>query len=210
MASETDKKKPIGEVTLLNVIASYPHYFKKHASVKTATPKYSGAFIIDPSTKEGKANDKRIRAAMAEAEEDKFGKTGLRYKADRCAYGEGNDKVSQKTDEVPPEYVDMMVLTAKNDERPTTVDRRRRPVTEEDGVFYGGCIVNAVCRFYGIDDADKGGNGLFCSLEGVQYVAEGERFGAAPLSADAFSDLDGDGDEGDGEEFPDDDDDPGI
>jgi hypothetical protein len=203
-----EKKIDIGEVTLKGVIASYPHYYKKHAANSTATPKYAGDFIIDPSTKSGKANIKLIEAAIAAVEIDKFGKKDPRYKEGRKAYHEGNDIVSQKTDETPPELVDMMVIKAKNDRRPTLVNRRGETATEDDDLFFGGTIVNPILRFYGIeaDNADKGGRGLFCSLEGVQYVEEGERFGAAPLSEDRFKNIDNDADDDDdddGEEFKD-------
>jgi hypothetical protein len=199
-----EKKIDIGEVTLKGVIASYPHYYKKHAANSTATPKFAGDFIIDPSTKSGKANIKLIEAAIAAVEVEKFGKKDPRYKEGRKAYHEGNDIVSQKTDETPPELVDMMVIKAKNDRRPTLVNRRGETATEDDDLFFGGTIVNPILRFYGIeaDNADKGGRGLFCSLEGVQYVEEGERFGAAPLSEDRFKNIDNDADD-DEDEFPD-------
>ena len=178
-----------------SVVLSFPHLHEKHAATSTSDPKYAGDFIIDPSTKTGKANIKQIEAAIEDVEKAAFGKTGLKYKEGRKAFIDGNT-VLNKDDEVPAELADKWVIKAKNNRRPTLVDRRGETSTKEDDLFYGGAIVNPILRFYAIDsdDKDKGGRGLFCSLEGVQFVEEGERFGAAPLSEDRFKNLEGDGD----------------
>lgn len=199
-------EKQLGEVYLRDVRLSFPHLFKKVSSVKGSKPRFKSNFLIDPETKEGRANIKRIEKEKLAVEKDFFGKTP-RYKDDRCAFLPGEDCISEKTGEPYVGYEGMMVVKAASDNRPTLLDRSKNAVAEEDGVFYGGCRVDGIVRFYGIKDSDKGGVGLFASLEGVMFRKDDEAFGAEPVGADAFDDLDDEDEDDDDNGFDDDDDD---
>lgn len=186
------------QVTLKNVRLSFPRLFKAEQSTPDSKPKYSAAFLLDPSSDEGKANLRNMVAAMKHACEAEWGNPEMykTIKADRVCIADGNSQVNQETGEVYDGYHDMKAVKASSPEnrRPVTVDRRRRPVTEQDEVFYGGCYVNAVVRVYTVKGKEKGGNGVFASLEAVQFFADGTAFGAGPIDVDSvFDDLDGDG-----------------
>lgn len=198
------KKKPDSEltqVTLKNVRLGFPHLFEAQSSTEDSAPKFSAAFIIDPTTEGGKDNLRRVIKAIkavceAEWDDPEFFK---RIKADRVRLEDGNDQISQSSGEIYDGFHDMKVVKATSPEkrRPQLVDRRREHVREEDEELYAGCYVNAVVRFYSVTDRKKGGNGVFCSLEGVQKFREGPPFGAGPLDVEsAFDDL-GDDDFGD-------------
>lgn len=64
------------------------------------------------------------------------------------------------------------------------------PVTESDGVIYGGCYVNALLEFRTQDHQDYG-KGLFCTIRGVQFFRPGDAFtgGGKPADDSEFSDL---------------------
>lgn len=170
---------------------SFPHLFKPSASVEGGKEKYRASFLIDPNTAEGKADIKKIEAIKKEIELEKFKKSPKTYKnPDRCCFREGDSFISRKSDEPYDGYEGMMVVVASNDRRPVIVDRDRQPLNADDGKPYAGCWVKANLRFYGVNDVAKGGDGFFCGLEAVQFVKDGEAFGAAPVDAeDIFDDL---------------------
>lgn len=179
------------EVYLKNVRLSFPHLLEKHKATEDAKPKYSAEFLIDPNTKIGKENIKKVEAAYAEAEMKAFKKKGLRYKPDRCHYKDGDDCVGQASGEVYDGYAGMKVVKASSDTMPSLLSRARKPISPDNSPFYGGCYVEAIVRFYG---TSKGGApGLFATLEAVRFWDDGEHFGSAPVGADAF---DADDDEG--------------
>lgn len=113
----------------------------------------------------------------------------LLRKKDRLALHDGDDK--SKYDG----YAGMRYLSPSADTRPTVVDRDKSPLTKEDGKVYSGCYVNAKIELWVQDN--NWGQRVNCSLLGVQFVKDGDSFGAgtAPASPDEFPDLDA-GDDG--------------
>jgi hypothetical protein len=68
--------------------------------------------------------------------------------------------------------------------------RELRPVAVDDinDVFYNGSYVDVVISFYG---TDKGGNGIFSSIEAIRSWQEGDRMGGGiQVDDDDFDDLD--------------------
>lgn len=191
------------EVYLKGLRLSYPHLTEKQKANEDAKPKYSAAFLIDPTTKVGKANMKKIEAAIEAAEEKKWKKTGFKYKEGRICFFDGNEATDDEGN-VKGGYADMWVIKASN-ERP--VDLRHRNKTRvdfDDSPFYGGCYVEAILRLYGTDNG--GSKGIFASLELVRFVENGEPFGAPPVDDSILDDLDDD--DIDIEDDEDEDDDP--
>lgn len=175
------------EVYLKNVRLSYPHLFEKQKANEEAKPKYSAAFIIDPSTKVGKMNIKKIKAAIKASEQEKWKKDGLKYKQDRVCFFEGNDATNDEG-VVKSGYEDMWVIKGSN-ERPLDLRHRNKDrVDSDDNPFYGGCFVEAILRLYGTDAG--GSKGIFASLELVRYFGKGDAFGAPPIDDSILDDLD--------------------
>lgn len=187
----TETKTNQKPVLLKNVRLSFPHLFEASASVEGGPKKYRASLLIDPTTADGKANLKAIEAAIAAVERETFKKTPMVYKnPDRKFLADGDSKIKASTNEPYTGYEGMMVVVASNKSRPVIVDQMRNPLAAEDGKPYAGCYVNAAIRPYAIKDAAKGGNGLFASLEAVQFLRDGEPFGAAPVKAeDVFDEV---------------------
>ena len=165
----------------------------------------TAAFLFDPETKVGRANTKKIEAALDAACMAEFKKpfAKMKFKEDRCCYAEGDEQFDNNGD-VKAGYAGMMVVKASNNSR---VDLRNRDKSKvevvrledgtyeaEDDPFYGGCTGEAIVRFYG---TKKGGSpGLFASLELCRFTEATESFGgSAPVDDSILDDLDDEDDE---------------
>lgn len=112
-------------------------------------------------------------------------------KKDRLALHDGDDK--QKYEGFPGNFY----LSPSNDSRPTTVDRDKSVLTKDDGKLYSGCYVNAKVEIWVQDN--NYGQRVNATLLGVQFVKDGDAFGAGapPANPDDFPDLDAEGGEDD-------------
>jgi len=182
---------------------SFDDLYTPTPSVEGGRLKYRCNIIIDPNTDVGKADIKKIGNLIRLVELDKFKKSPPvpGYKSlDRQCFVDGDSCVNQKTSEVYDGYEGMKILKASNDKRPSVVNRDMTPLVEDDNVTYAGCYCNFFVRIYAVAGADKGGNGIFASLEAVQFAKKGEPFGGAPVDPNSvFKKLDS-GDEGEGGE----------
>lgn len=181
-----------GQLVLKNVRLSFPHLFTPTKSTEDGALKYRAAFLMDPSTAQGRININAIEAEVARVKTDKWKDKAdkIKLKEDRMAYVAGDDCVGADSGEVYVGYEGMMVLKTANSKRPQVVDGSRTPITEEDDKIYAGCYVNAVVSLYAINDVAKGGNGIFATVEAVQFSKHGEAFGAAPVDVyDAFDEI---------------------
>ena len=196
------KKTEIAGILIEEGRLSFDDLYEPTASVEGGRLKYRCNIIINPSTDIGKRNIKKIENSIRLAELDKFKKSPGVYKTDdRKCFVEGDSCKNQKTDEIYDGYEGMMILKVANDKRPAVVNRDLTPLTAEDGVTYAGCYCNFFVRIYCISGADKGGNGLFASLETVQFVKGGEPFGGAPVDPKSvFKNLEQTGDSADEDE----------
>lgn len=183
---------------------SFDDLYTPTASVEGGKLKYRCNIIIDPNTDAGKADIKKIENLIRIVELEKFKKHPAVYKsADRQCFVDGDSCVNQKSGEVYDGYEGMKILKASNDKRPSVVNRDMTPLVEDDNVTYAGCYCNFFVRIYAVAGADKGGNGIFASLEAVQFAKKGEPFGGAPVDPNSvFKKLDSGDEDGDGEEDP--------
>ena len=199
MASPNAKSEPAGiliEVARL----SFDDLYVPTASVEGGRLKYRCNIIIDTSTDIGKKNIKKIENTIRQVELEKFKKSPAVYKTDdRKCFVDGDTCVNQKTGEVYDGYAGMMILKAANDKRPSIVNRDLTPLTAEDNVTYAGCYCNFFVRIYAVSGSDKGGNGIFASLETVQFVKDGDAFGGAPVDPKSvFKNLEAESDDEEG------------
>lgn len=184
----------LGQVSLKDCRLSFFKGFKASASVEGGRETYKSSFLFDPATKAGKANiaalEKAVEAVGRDKWKDKWPAIKKGIKEDRMCFRDGDSFVGSESGEIYDGYEGMMALTGANQNRFTIVDRDRTPLAEGDGKPYSGCYVNAVVRLYAVADKAKGGNGVFCTIEAIQYFRKGEAFGASQMSAEeAFDDL---------------------
>lgn len=183
-------------VVLQSVRLSFPKLWKAESSTPDSAPKFGASFLIDPETPEGKANIKKVQAAIdfvaKKTWADKAERVLKALDEKRKAFRDGDSATNGEGD-VYSGYEGMKYVSASNRKRPQILNRDKTPLTEEDGVIYGGCYVDAVVSFYATTKKESGGNGLFATLEIVRFRKDGEAFGAAPVDADEYlDDLDDD------------------
>ncbi len=148
--------------------------------------RFGSTFIIEPGSKNAKAlSDAMVEAAKikwkgkAEAVLDEI------KRKETTAYSE-RDKLSS-SGEPYQGFEGKYHVTAYNKNRPTVIDGRKQPLTQQDGKPYGGCYVNAIVDLYAQDEY---GNKINATLLGVQFHSDGDAFGGgAPASPDQFPDL---------------------
>ena len=162
-------------VTLKLSRLSYPHLFvpqpPMEGSAPDALPKYNARFMV---TEEDQAIvEAGINAILAEKFPTKVPAV-FTDPAKRCL---------RQDPETKGWYV-----AASNVNQPRVIDRSRQDIAPNAGIPYAGCYVNAVVRLWVQDN--KYGKRVNASLEAVQFVKDGERFGHAPVDVDeAFPDL---------------------
>jgi hypothetical protein len=168
---------------LNNVRGAFLQVFQAKA-FEGSEPAFSGAFIFPknhPQVKE-------LNQAIEKVGKEKFGaKWDAIYKAmkatDKTCLHDGDSKSQYDG------FEGNLFVTARNKVRPTALNRDRSPVTEEDGVIYSGCYLNASLEIWAQDN--KWGKRINATLRGVQYFGPGEAFssGGAPATEDEFPDL---------------------
>lgn len=181
-------------VQLKHVRLSFPDIWKPGKPMtESDTPKYGGQFIIDP----GSEAETAAKATMMSAAQEVFGANwkvivGAMEKSKKCLRN-GNDNLT-KDGTVRDGYIDKMYLVARNKAKPAIVGPRRNTdgtwtfLTEDGGKPYGGCIVNVKVDIRAMKAKDKIPNQIYASLLAIQFVADGEAFGAAPGTPEGFDD----------------------
>lgn len=102
-----------------------------------------------------------------------------------------SDKVFLHDGDLKPDYEGFpgnFFISARNKSRPVVKDRNATPLTAADGKPYSGCFVGAILDIW--CQENKYGRRVNATLQGVQFVRDGDAFsGAPPLAEDAFEDL---------------------
>lgn len=164
-----------GQIVLTNVRGSFLDIFKAKA-VNDGEPRFSANFLLD-KTKDA-AQIKKIGDAIRALEATKF--KGKKLPADKVCLRDGDEKEYDG-------YENQMFLSAANKKRPTVIDRDKTTLVEEDGKPYAGCYVNAVVRLWAQDN--QFGKRINASLEVIQFVKDGEAFGAPKVNLDVLPDM---------------------
>lgn len=186
------------KIKLTRVRLSYEHIFKPTAFEEDKDPVYSGTFII-PKTRKDVIEAVRRTLWNVGAEEFKSDFAKVKYpawpKGLTCALKDADtatDTMGEILAEKNPVYENCYILEANSTRRPVILDRNKAAVTEEDDLIYSGCYVNVSLNAsaYTFGKVKKG---VKCYLNGVQFVCDGERFGAD--AADDFDVLEDDEDD---------------
>ena len=182
------------KIMLRNVRLSYEHIFTPTKFDESQDAKYSATFIIPKNHPDLPTVKKAYFEAGQEAFASDF--TGTAWpRGFTCSLKDADvetNSLGEVLAEKNPDYKGCFILEANSTRRPLTIDRNKAAVTEDDGIIYSGCYVNASLAAAGYTYG-KVKKGVKCYLNGVQFVKDGERFGA-DASAD-FDALDGDEDD---------------
>lgn len=160
-------------IKLTNVRLSYPQLFVAKPPEEGKEPVFSASFLLDKKQHAGLI--KEIEKLTERVALDEFKKKVV---LKRTPLRDGNEKEDKEGygDEV-------MFVSARNAKRPVVVDRDLTPLAVTDPRPYAGCYVNATVRLFAYDHK-TGGKGVSASLRGVQFVKDGESFGASPVNAE--------------------------
>lgn len=192
------------KITLKNVRLSFPRLFEARAFQEGQKPRYEATFLLDPSDKEHARQIKEIKQAALKVAREKWGKDIPKNLKKNFGLA---DEEGLEYDGYEGMFFFRSALPADRG-RPPVVDRRKSPITAEDGVIYAGCYVNATVSVWAQDN--NYGKRINGTLRAVQFVKDGEAFGAPPVDADEeFDELPEDEwdedevfDDDDGEEDP--------
>lgn len=167
----TENQTDIAIIKLPNVRLSFPHLFQPHTMEAGKEPKFSATFLMD-NEKHGALLDK-IEKVIARLALDKW-KKPTKF---RTCLRDGNDKAEMEG------YGDgISFISASRKTRPSVVDRQLNPLAEADNTIYAGCYVNASIRLWVQDN--QYGKAVNAELRAVQFLKDGESFGAGPIVAE--------------------------
>lgn len=174
MSTQTDPQV----IKLTNVRLSYPNLFVAKAQEEGKEPKFSATFLLD----------KKQHAAQITQVEKLIERTALDFFKKKVPLGkkclrDGNDKSDKEGygDEV-------MFVNSSNTKRPVVVDADKSALGPQDSRPYAGCYVNAIIRLFAYDHP-KGGKGVSASLQAIQFVKDGDSFGAGTVDVDTAFDV---------------------
>ncbi len=177
---------PEGQVIISNARLGYPKLWKAEGikGDPSSKPRYGCQIYLPKSDEATKAKIDREVARLT-----KVHFKGVKPKSkDICIKdGDGEDG-----DENTRGYWLISANRAETQGRPQVIDRARKPIDSSDAAtVYAGCVCNFLVSFF----VPKNWNKITASLEIVQFVKEGEPFGAAPAKTDVMPELDDEAEE---------------
>lgn len=163
------------KVKLEGVRLSFPDLFEAK-SINDSEPKFACSLLLDKEADSEqiaglKSHIWNLMKAKWGADESKA--LIKKRKISTCLH-EGAEKDYDGYDE------SNMFVTTSSKTRPHVVDRARAPLTKEDSIPYAGCYVNAVIILWVQDN--QWGKKVNAEIKGVQFVKDGEPFGAPPFN----------------------------
>lgn len=212
------KEQQVGEVKLKNVRLSFAALFEPNVQKNddgTERKTWKSNFLIskDGDDDDAKDNLRKIKRASMAVKEKKYGsdeKKWPKFKADRICLRDGDEEDWDG-------YEGNWYLSANSpiDRPPRVITNRKgsdnRWIKAEPGERncpYSGCYVNAIVRIWVQDN--EHGKRINASLEAVQFLRDGDPFGAAPIDVDDAFDEDDVGEEGSIHDDEDEDDDGSL
>ena len=214
-----EKKKVAGRIKLEGVRLSFADIWRPKAIKRSdgteSPPKFSANFLIPKEGSELTAivDGKRVPimvglkkakiAAIAKKLGEEKAKT-LKIKSSAYAVKDGDEENYDG-------YEGQWYVSANNAKQPKIIGRDKRVLKEADGVVYSGCYVNAIITLWyqpaGVKNDNPVPHAVYASLEAVQFVKDGEAFGAPGVDVDEdFDDLTDDDDDLDDDDVDGDDD----
>ena len=199
-------------VILKRVRITWLDAFKPGEGMNGGAPKFKVSALIEPDSE----NAKLAKTAMVEAAKGLWAANAVgviqSMAANNKALRNGNDKLNDDGS-VRTEYQDMLYVSASNKQKPQVVGPKKHngsfvtitengrgtvngmDVTEQLGweikAPYRGCYCNLKVQFVA-GKSFKGTNGeiipnqVYAKIEAIQFVDDGEAFGAGPTSAEGF------------------------
>lgn len=181
-----------------NVRLSYPNLFEAKSGPEGGEAKYSASLLL--SKVDNLEQIKQMKDGIFAAAEGQWGKGNVKWSEGKLFVKKGDGKAavvktclrdgSEKPD--TDGYGDaVMFFSASNKMAPAVVDKN--PGIRLDGKSgkpYAGCQVNAAIRLWAQDN--NFGRRINAQLQAIQFFADGESFGDAPIDpTNVFSNISG-------------------
>lgn len=171
---------------------SYNDLFTPRAQAEGADPKYQAVLLVP---KNDTKTIELLNSAIDEAVKDGVSRGKIKAPIDpaQTMYPPLRDGDRPKNNGEPrgEAFNNHYFVSAKAsaERRPFIVDQGTQPIIDTEEV-YSGMYVNACVEFFLY--SNNGNTGVAATIVGIQKVKEGERLGAAPVTAeDVFSALGG-------------------
>lgn len=190
-------------IKLKRVRLSFAKIFTPESFREGQPKRYEASYLLDPSDAAHAESIKEIRRAATKILIEHWkGKENIPTKGKNAnvnCFG-----FADEDGEVYDGYEGMFYIKSSTPEKrpPRIIDRDKKELTEADGKPYSGCYVNTNITLW--VQSNEFGNRVNCNLRIVQFVADGEAFGAAAASADEMDEIEFDGDLDDDEGMNDD------
>ncbi len=178
---------------------SYFKGFEKTKSFDSGALKYRSNGLISKKTPEGEASKKVVNEAIVDlikktwpGKDPKKMKEALgdQSKGGRWPLYDG-DKYVTEDGEVREGYEGQLFLKLTNDKKPKFKNRRGEDIDQEEAedLFRSGFWAVAYAHLYPVKDKDKGGNGIFVTVDAFQYYKKDEEFAGGGIDDDEIDDL---------------------
>ena len=177
---------------LKNVRISFPSLWKPTSFQNEGEPKFSAVFLLPKTGEQVQLVRAEIQRVASEAFGDKAKSLVERQNTTNRKLVKDGDGPEGYTSEGEQKngYGNHFFIKGSSKAAPKIVGRARQTLTEEDGIPYAGCMVNAQLDIWAQKNAY--GSAINCKLLAVQFWADGERLGgssSADISAfDAVED----------------------
>lgn len=168
---DIDKKK----VVTPEFRVSYPSVFEPKAFADQE-PKYSLVCLFDKKT-----DLKAMKVAAMNAALDLWGSKEKFPKKMRWPFRDGNERQDTAG------YTDTIFITASSKHQPGLVDHNVQAIIAPRD-FYAGCYARAELIAFAYEK--MGNAGVSFSLQNIQKLREGEKFGGRKNAEDVFSKVD--------------------
>lgn len=174
----------MAKVILKDVRLAFPTIWTPKPFEPGAEPRFNAAFLFPKEHPAFKLCMDAIVEVAKEGWKDDWEAqlANIKGNSNKMCFIDGNLK--KKNDGFEGNYV----ISGGSKTRPTIKDRDgKTPLVEADGRPYGGCYVNAVLDIW---CQTKKYPGIRCSLQGIQFVRDGDAFAGGGVATDEdFEDL---------------------
>lgn len=167
---------------------SFPHLFAGTEVTKDdGTKSFEGQFLIPKSDRD---SVRALLKAIKEVGEAQWGEE--KWKKVRQPLRDGDKEADDLTEdgstkgEKYPERLGHYFFNARSRKPVGVFARDRSPITDADAV-YGGCFVKAAISLYPY--SISGNHGIGVSLNGVQFIRDGESLGSTRPAVESMFDL---------------------
>lgn len=178
--------QPIGRVMIREARLAFPALFQPRTVNGEGKPRYSATLLLDANDPQLAGIKKAIQVVAKEKWKDKAPAILVSLeKVGKVALHDGDEKAQYDG------FAGTMFVAASAQETapPTVVDAARQPLSERSGKPYAGCYVNASIELWAQDNAY--GKRINATLRGIQFVRDGDSFGAGSRAAapDEFDEI---------------------